>query len=101
MVAVGIVLMVAGDMEVMSRNLGEACSKAFQVVAGTFVILAVAQYALLDRMTQYEALEKRKERYTMFWQSEDKWMIILIMLMFPMHEWIAVRGASLLQVYGA
>lgn len=98
MVAMGIVLMVAGDMEVMSRNLGEAWSKAFQMVAGTFVILAVAQYALLDRMTQYESLEKRKEEYTMFWQSEDKWMIILIMLMFPMHEWMAVRGASLFMV---
>lgn len=97
-IGAGIVVMVAGDMEVMSRNLGEAWSTACQVVAGIFVILAVAQYALLNRMTHYENLEERKVGYASFWQSEEKWTIVLIMLMFPMHEWMAVRGATLFMV---
>ena len=97
-IGAGIVVMIAGDMEVMSRNLGEAWSTAFQVVAGIFVTLAVAQYALLNPMTQYETLQKRKEGYVSFWQSEEKWMVILIMLVFPMHEWMVVRGTSLFMV---
>lgn len=97
-IGAGIVVMVAGDMEVMSRNLGEAWSTACQVVAGIFVTLAVAQYALLSPMTQSENLKERKEGYASFWQSEEKWMVVLIMLMFPMHEWMAVRGATLFMV---
>ena len=94
----GVMLMVAGDMEVMSRNLSEAWATGFQVTAGLFVALAVIQYALLARKTQTEHLAERREGYAAFWHSRQKWMAIIIMLLFPMHEWMAVRGAALFMV---
>ena len=97
-VGMGIVLMAAGDMEVMSRNLGEAWSLAYQGVAGVFVALAVAQYALLVPLRETETLAERKKAYRAFWQEDGHWSIVLVLLVFPMHEWMAMRGASLFMV---
>ena len=97
-VGMGIVLMAAGDMEVMSRNLGEAWSLAYQGVAGGFVALAVAQYALLVPLRETETLAERKKAYRAFWQEDGHWSIVLVLLVFPMHEWMAMRGASLFMV---
>ena len=97
-------LILAGDMEVMSRRLGEAWSLAFQLLAAMMTMVALVCAATLrpdglwPSMGVGEAWRLCRAETVHWWHFRRQWLFALCLVLITLHEWMIWWGIPMFLV---
>lgn len=105
-IGMGVVLLLAGNMEVVSRKVEVSWTLALQVgaaiVMGTLLLIwVVARYvpAHNRRISVSQAWRQRRGELGAWWKGDSqRWLFVLFVVLFPMHEFFLWKGALLFLV---
>ena len=103
LVGLGLVLMMAGDMEVMSRSLDDSWSATFEALALCLVGLSVIGALALPRDVAYDGAFLENNRLTLaetlaWWRRPLQWFFAGLVILFVLHEWMLWGGSLLFLV---
>ena len=93
LLVMGLCLMIAGDLEVMERNLSDAWVRVLRLI-GVFmavVALLIAGGMKVERDLQLGGWTALR----MWWMRPHQWMWAIFIVLFSMHEWMLWRGTLL------
>ena len=104
MVGLGLVLIMAGDMEVLSRSLDDSWGTTFEALALCLVGLSVLDALVLPRDVDGDGTclnPKGKwslEEIMAWWRQPLQWVFAALVVLFTLHEWMLWRGTLLFLV---
>ncbi len=102
-VGMGVLIMLAGNMEVLTRNLGEAWNRVFFIGSMIYMVLAVVHLfalpsfepAAVRSSLRWDELQGAARS---LWQKPGKWAALAFILFYPAHESFLYRGSMLFMV---
>ena len=97
----GVAMMVAGDLQVVTRDLGSSWSTAMKVLA--VMLAAVAVVAALsiphEKVTSRPSLIQAWQEQTLairqWWRRGGQWLMGILVVFLSLHEWMLWRGVTL------
>ncbi len=102
LLGMGVMLVVAGNMEVLSRKVEDSWSLALK--AGAVIVLglmlmvwwAVRNVPEPGRVALAQAWPQRKKELLAWWKAgARRWVFVVFVLLFPMHKFFLWKGALL------
>ena len=104
-IVMGVMMLLAGNMEVVSRNIEESWTLAFKVATAIVLVIALLLWATVGKMSEtgrnvsvVEAWQQRKKAMADWWKADRRWLFALFVLFFPLHEFFLWRGTLLFLV---
>ena len=97
LVGLGLVLVMAGDMEVLSRSMDESWSTTFKALAlflialACFVALALPRHVAISHIPSPSLANSRTPTFGWFWGG-------VLLVLFTLHQWMLWRGTLLFLV---
>ena len=98
----GVTMVLAGDMEVLSRRLHEAWHSAFLLLAAMLAVVEVVGLCVLPRSgKKKEALNWHKawndniQAHARWWTRKNQWQMALAVILLSLHQWLLWRGTLL------
>ena len=98
----GVTMVLAGDMEVLSRRLHEAWHSAFLLLAAMLAAVEVVGLCVLPRSgKKTEALNWHKawndniQAHARWWTRKNQWQMALAVILLSLHQWLLWRGTLL------
>lgn len=103
--ALGVTLVIAGDMEVLSRDIDESWGLAFKVMAAMVLAVAVAMALSISRYKTSErrvalatAWHRQMKEISRWWHNSRHWMFAAFIVLFSLHECFVLKGVLLFLV---
>ena len=102
-IGMGVMMLLAGNMEVVSRKIEESWSLALKVGAMMMLVIMllvwmVARYMPdnADESSLSPTWQTRKNEFVAWWTADRKrWVFGMFVVLFPMHEFFLWRGSLL------
>ena len=100
----GITLVIAGDMEVLSRDVSYSWSLAFEVLAGMAFVVALATALAKPRHVGGEAMplsevwRAQMKELGRWWRVPGQWVFAAFIVFFTLHECFILKGVLLFLV---
>ncbi len=103
LIGLGVLIMLAGNMEVLTRNLGEAWNRVFFIGSMIYLLLAVLHVFSLpsvDVPFVKSAIRwgELRDAAASLWTKQGKWGALAFIFLYPVHESFLYRGAMLFMV---
>ena len=102
-IVMGVVLLLAGNMEVMSRDITESWALALKVAAFVVVVMMLLLWATVPnssgKATLGEAWQQRRGEMAEWWKADRlRWLFVCFVILFPLHEFFLWKGTLLFLV---
>lgn len=99
----GATFVIAGDMEVLTRDVSYSWSLAFEVLAGVAFVVALASALakpghIVKPMLLPEAWRTQKRELGRWWRNPGQWAFAAFIVLFTLHECFILRGVLLFLV---
>ena len=98
----GVSMVLAGDMEVLSRRLDEAWHSAFLFLAAMMAVVEVVVLCVLPRSDKntepvnwHKAWYDNIHAHAHWWTRKNQWQIALAVILLSLHQWLLWRGTLL------
>lgn len=98
----GVSMVLAGDMEVLSRRLDEAWHSAFLFLAAMMAVVEVVVLCILPRSDKntepvnwHQAWYDNIHAHVHWWTRKKQWQIALAVILLSLHQWLLWRGTLL------
>ena len=101
----GVTFVIAGDMEVLTRNIVESWALAFKVLAAMVFAVAVAMALSLPKHMECgrqkgfsAAWKEQMMEMKEWWDYPKQWLFVLFIILFSLHECLVIKGVLLFLV---
>lgn len=103
----GVTMVLAGDMEVLTRRLDEAWHSAFLLLAAIMAVVEVVCLFVLSRSEKEDVAEPlnwhkewldNMQAHVRWWTHKNQWQIALAVILLSLHQWLLWRGTLLFLV---
>ena len=99
----GATLVIAGDMEVLTRDVSYSWSLAFEVLAGVSFAVALASFLakpshIVKPISLPRAWRVQKRELGRWWRTPGQWSFAAFIVLFTLHECFILRGVLLFLV---
>ena len=91
----GVSMVLAGDMEVLSRRLDEAWHSAFLLLAAMMAVVEVVVLCVLPRSDKnteqvnwHKAWYDNVQAHAHWWTRKNQWQIALAVILLSLHQWL-------------
>ncbi len=98
----GVSMVLAGDMEVLSRRLDEAWHSAFLFLAAMMAVVEVVVLCILPRSDKntepvnwHQAWYDNIHAHVHWWTRKKQWQMALAVILLSLHQWLLWRGTLL------
>jgi len=98
----GVSMVLAGDMEVLSRRLDEAWHSAFLFLAAMMAVVEVVVLCILPRSDKntepvnwHQAWNDKIHAHAHWWTRKSQWQMALAVILLSLHQWLLWRGTLL------
>jgi PAT family beta-lactamase induction signal transducer AmpG len=98
----GVSMVLAGDMEVLSRRLNEAWHSAFLFLAAMMAVVEVVVLCILPRSDKntepvnwHQAWNDKIHAHAHWWTRKNQWQMALAVILLSLHQWLLWRGTLL------
>lgn len=98
----GVSMVLAGDMEVLSRRLDEAWHSAFLLLAAMMAVVEVVVLCVLPRSDKntepvnwHQAWNDNLHAHVHWWTRKNQWQMALAVILLSLHQWLLWRGTLL------
>lgn len=98
----GVSMVLAGDMEVLSRRLDEAWHSAFLFLAAMMAVVEVVVLCILPRSDKntepvnwHQAWNDNIHAHVHWWTRKNQWQMALAVILLSLHQWLLWRGTLL------
>lgn len=98
----GVSMVLAGDMEVLSRRLDEAWHSAFLFLAAMMAVVEVVVLCILPRSDKntepvkwHKAWNDNIHAHVHWWTRKNQWQMALAVILLSLHQWLLWRGTLL------
>ena len=98
----GVSMVLAGDMEVLSRRLNEAWHSAFLLLAAMMAVVEVVVLCVLPRSDKntepvnwHKAWNDNIHAHVHWWTRKNQWQMALAVILLSLHQWLLWRGTLL------
>lgn len=98
---VGVAMMVAGDLQVVTRDLGSSWSMAMRVLAvmlaavAIVAALSIPQEKAAARTSLTQAWKEQTLALQQWWRRGGQWFTGILLVFLSLHEWMLWRGVTL------
>lgn len=101
-IGMGVMMLLAGNMEVVSRKIEESWSLALKVGAMMMLVIMLMVWMVArympdnDETPQSQAWQTSKNEFVSWWTADRRrWVFVMFVVLFPMHEFFLWRGSLL------
>ena len=102
-IGMGMMMMLAGNLEVVSRNIEESWSLALKVGAAMILVVMLLVWMASRYMPGNgnatllpPTWQTRKKEFVAWWTADKRrWVFVMFAVLFPMHEFFLWRGSLL------
>ena len=101
----GVTMVLAGDMEVLTRRLDEAWHSAFLLLAAMLAVVEVVGLCVIPRsekttepLNWQEIWKDNLQEHTRWWTRKNRWPLALAVILLSLHQWLLWRGTLLFLV---
>ncbi len=98
----GVTMVLAGDMEVLSRRLDEAWHSAFLLLAAMMAVVEVVVLCVIPRSEKraepfnwQKVWNDNMQAHVRWWTRKKQWQIALAVFLLSLHQWMLWRGTLL------
>ena len=98
----GVTMVLAGDMEVLSRRLHEAWHSAFLLLAAMMAVVEVVGLCILPRsgkkteaLNLYKVWNDNIQAHARWWTRKKQWQMAMTVILLSLHQWLLWRGTLL------
>lgn len=104
-IGTGVTFVIAGDMEVLTRDIDESWAMAFKVLAAMMLVVAVAMALSLPKnvecgrqMKFFTAWRRQMKEVGKWWSNPRQWTFAGFIVLFSLHECLVMKGDLLFLV---